>query len=29
VPPGYMIVARAGAKVMLEPFLPERRIAAE
>jgi predicted glutamine amidotransferase len=29
VPPGYMIAARAGAKVMLEPFLPERRIAAE
>ena len=29
VPPGYMICARAGAKVALEPFLPERRIAAE
>jgi glutamine amidotransferase len=29
VPPGHMIAARAGEKVALEPFLAERRIAAE
>jgi hypothetical protein len=29
VPPGCLIAARAGQKVALEPFLPERRVAAE
>jgi glutamine amidotransferase len=29
VPPGHAIVARADKPVLLEPFLPEQRIAAE